>query len=185
MELWPELKLGWLNGWILLLIEFFIQGSLLLIYPKDVVSRLFDRSGWSEQQKVFTVLGKIFSLICLVLICFTPLETDTTLFWTGLIIFCIGILGLAVSMNNFKDTPVNQPVTKGLYKISRHPQIVSLFFIFFGICLTIGSWAVLISLLLSKLFQHYGILAEEEICLEVYGESYRKYMESVPRYLFF
>jgi protein-S-isoprenylcysteine O-methyltransferase Ste14 len=74
---------------------------------------------------------------------------------------------------------------KGLYKISRHPQIVSLFIIFFGICLAIGSWAALIALILSRILQHYGLLAEEEVCLEQYGESYRKYLEEVPRYFVF
>ena len=61
MELFPKLGIGWLNGWILLAFEFLIQGSLLLVFPQDVVSRLFDRSGWSKKQKVFTILGKVFS----------------------------------------------------------------------------------------------------------------------------
>ena len=68
MELIPALELGWLNGWILLAFEFLIQGSLLLIFPKDVVARLFDRSGWSVKQRVFLIMGKVFSLACLVLI---------------------------------------------------------------------------------------------------------------------
>ncbi len=185
MELWPALNIGWLNGWILLAIEFTIQGFLLLVFPKDVVSRLFDRSAWSDKQKIFTVLGKVFSLVCLVLIIFTPLKGHSVVFPVGLIIYVIGILGLVVSMINFKDTSMDQPVTKGVYKFSRHPQIVSLFIIFFGICLALGSWAALIALLLSKVLQHYGIIGEEEVCLEQYGESYRNYMGRVPRYFIF
>jgi len=50
MELILALKLGWLNGWILLVVEFSIQGFLLLVFLKDVVARLFDRSGWSVKQ---------------------------------------------------------------------------------------------------------------------------------------
>ena len=38
MELIPALKLGWLNGWILLVLEFSIQGFFLLIFPKAVVA---------------------------------------------------------------------------------------------------------------------------------------------------
>ena len=56
MKLIPALEIGWLNGWILLAFEFLIQGFLLLIFPKDVVSRLFDRSGWSMKQRVFTIM---------------------------------------------------------------------------------------------------------------------------------
>jgi len=185
MELIPKLEIGWLNGWILLAIEFSIQGLLLLSYPKPVVSRLFDRSGWSMKQKVFTVAGKVFSLVCLVLIVLTPLKINAGVFMVGLIFFVLGITGLVVAMQNFKDTPPDQPVTRGIYKRSRHPQIVSLFFIFLGICLAIGSWLAVFALLLSRVLQHFGILAEEEICLKQYGESYRIYTGQIPRYFLF
>jgi protein-S-isoprenylcysteine O-methyltransferase Ste14 len=185
MELLPALKIGWLNGWILLAFEFLIQGFSLLILPKDVVSRLFDRSGWSDKQRVFTIIGKVFSLACLILIFLTPLKISSSAFIVGLILYAIGLVGLVVAMLNFKDTPLNQPVTKGVYKISRHPQIVALFFVFLGICVAIGSWTALFTLIMSKLFQHYGILAEEEVCLKQYGEAYRAYMERVPRYFVF
>jgi len=185
MELIPTLRIGWLNGWVLLAVEFLIQGFLLLIFPRNVVSRLFDRSGWSVKQRVFTILGKVFSLACLILIVLTPLKINSSVFIAGLILYALGLTGLVVAMLNFKDTPLDQPVTKGVYKLSRHPQIVSLFVLFLGICVAIGSWLALLSLIISKLFQHFGILAEEEVCLQRYGESYRAFMERVPRYFLF
>jgi protein-S-isoprenylcysteine O-methyltransferase Ste14 len=33
--------------------------------------------------------------------------------------------------------------------------------------------------------EHFGVLAEEEMCLKQYGESYRLYLEQVSRYLVF
>jgi len=114
MELMPTLELGWLNGWILLGVENLIQGFLLLIFPRDVVARLFDRSGWNVKQRAFLIAGKVFSLACLVLIIFTPLM-----------------------------------------------------------------------LVMSRLLQHFSILAEEEVCLQRYGESYREFMGRVPRYFLF
>jgi protein-S-isoprenylcysteine O-methyltransferase Ste14 len=185
MELFPALEIGWLNGWILLAFEFLIQGFLLLVFPKDVVARLFDRSGWSGTQRAFTVLGKLFSLACLLLIFLTPLKIHSSGFIAGLILYIAGLVGLAVAMVNFKDTPLDQPVTKGVYKISRHPQIVSLSVLFLGISLAIGSWAALLTLLLSRFFQHFGILAEEQVCLRRYGEPYRAYLARIPRYFLF
>ena len=185
MELLPPIEIGWLNGWILLAIEFLIQGFLLLIFPKDVVARLFDRSGWSAKQRVFTIIGKVFSLACLILIILTPLKINSSVFIVGLILYAIGLAVLVVAMLNYKDTPLDQPVTKGVYKVSRHPQIVALFLVILGICVAIGSWLALFMLIMSKLLQHYGILAEEEVCLKRYGESYRLYMEQVPRYFYF
>ena len=185
MELVPKLEIGWLNGWILLAFEFLIQGFLLLVFPKDVVSRLFDRSGWSEKQRVFTILGKVFSLACLVLIILAPLKINSSAFIVGLIVYAVGLAGLVVAMLNFKGTPPDQPVAKGVYKISRHPQIVALSVLFLGICIAIGSWLALFALVMSRLLQHFGILAEEEVCLRRYGESYHAYMEQVPRYFLF
>ena len=185
MEWFPRLGIGWLNGWILLAFEVSIQGSLLLLFPKDVVSRLFDRSGWSDKQKVFTILGKLFSLVCLILIILTPLKINSPVFIVGLIVYAIGLTGLVVAMLNYKDTPPDQPVTKGVYKLSRHPQIVALFILFLGMCIAIGSWPALLALAISRLLQHLGILAEEEVCLKQYGESCRAYMNRVPRYLVF
>jgi protein-S-isoprenylcysteine O-methyltransferase Ste14 len=185
MELIPALKLGWLNGWILLAFEFLIQGSLLLIFPKKVVARLFDRSGWSPKQRIFTVIGKLFSVACLALIILTPLKIHSDAFIVGLALYVIGLAGLVTAMLNFKDTPPDQPVTKGVYRMSRHPQIVSLFVIFLGICVAIGSWMALFMLVMSKMFQHLGILAEEEACLKRYGEPYRAFMARVPRYFLF
>jgi len=182
MELMPSLEIGLYNGWILLAFEFLIQGGLLLIFPKDVVSRLFDRSGWSEKQRIFTILGKVFSLACLILIFLTPLKISSRTFVIGSILYGIGLAGLVVAMLNFKDTPLGQPVMKGVYKISRHPQIVALTVIFLGICLAIGSWIALFTLVISRLFQHFGILAEEKVCLKRYGESYHTYKERVSRY---
>jgi protein-S-isoprenylcysteine O-methyltransferase Ste14 len=88
-------------------------------------------------------------------------------------------------MMNYKDTPLDQPVSKGVYMFSRHPQIVAVTIVFVGICLAIGSWPALFTLLMSRGLQHFGILAEEEICLKRYGEPYRAYMEKVPRYFLF
>ena len=113
------------------------------------------------------------------------MKINSNMFIVGLILYAIGLAGLVAAMLTFKDTPLNQPVTKGVYKISRHPQIVALFILFLGICVAIGSWTALFMLLMSKLLQHFGILAEEEVCLRQYGESYHAFMERVPRYFLF
>jgi hypothetical protein len=105
VELIPVLEWGWFNGWILLAFEFLIQGSLLLIFPKDVVSRLFDRSGWSQKQRIVTIIGKGFSFACLVLIILTPLKLYSSAFIIGLVLYVIGLTGLVAAILDFKDTP--------------------------------------------------------------------------------
>lgn len=185
MKLIPALEIGWLNGWIPLAVLILVEGLLLKVFSKEVVARLFDRSGWEKKQVVFTVIGKLFSLACLVLIVFTPLKVGSTAFIVGAVLYVLGLVGLVMAILNFRNTPVGQPVTGGLYTVSRHPQIVMLFVAFLGMCLAIGSWLAVLALLMSRLLQHFGILAEEEVCLAQYGDSYQNYMKRVPRYFLF
>ena len=185
MELIPALEIGWLNGWIPLCLLCLTEGLLLVASPRDVVGRLFDRSGWNKRQVAFTVVGKVFSLACLVLIILTPLKIGANAFIVGTVLYVLGLVGLVIALFDFKSTPLGQPVTRGLYRVSRHPQILTLFVSFLGMCIAIGSWLALLMLVISKLFQHFGILAEEEACLAQYGASYRAYIERVPRYFLF
>jgi protein-S-isoprenylcysteine O-methyltransferase Ste14 len=76
-------------------------------------------------------------------------------------------------------------VARGLYRISRHPQIVMASVALLGGAIAVGSWAVILALAVARVFGHFSIVAEEEVCLEMYGASYQKYMRGVPRYFLF
>ena len=184
MELILTLKIGWLNGWILLVILYLIFGILLLAFPKDVRVRLYeyDRSSWSKTRRAFYIIGKLLALICLILIIFTPLKIRANIFIPGIILFALGLAGFITALFNFKNTSPNQPVARGLYRISRHPQVIMLFIMSIGICIAIGSWLVLFIMIVSSLFLHFRDLAEEKACLERYGDAYRNYIKLVPRY---
>jgi len=187
MELIPTLEIGWLNGWILVCLFVLIPQTLTKTFPKDVRTRLWgrDRLGLSRKERVLNGIGKLLGLVYLILIIFTPLKIETNIFIIGIILSVVGFGGVIFALFNFKNTPLDQPVTKGLYRISRHPQEFMLFILFFGICMAIGSWLALFILFISKLFRHFGILGEEKACLERYGDSYKEYMKSVPRYFLF
>lgn len=185
MELLPALQIGWLNGWVLLVVLYSIFGLLLLVFPKEVVRRLYERSGWSREQRVITLVGKSIALVWFPLIIFTPLKIGSPVFVLGIVVFALGLVGFVVALLNFKTTPLDQPVTKGLYRTSRHPQQFMLLVAGVGISIAIGSWLALLMLLLGLVFTHRKILAEEASCLRQYGDSYRAYMERVPRYFLF
>ena len=185
MEWWPNLEIGWLNGWIVLLLLVLTDGVLFLVFPKEVVTRLFDRSGWSQKQVLFTVIGKLCALGCLILIVFAPLKVGSAVFIIGSVVVALGLIGLVKALFDFKNTPVDEPVIRGIYRISRHPQIVMSSLVLLGACIAIGSWAALLLLIVARASSHFGILAEEEVCLNRYGDSYRAYLERVPRYFLF
>jgi len=185
MEWIPAFRIGWLNGWIPLGLLTLTDGILFLIFPKDVVARLFDRSGWSKQQIAFTVIGKLCALVGLVLLICTPLKIGSPVFSIGMILVGGGLLGLTKALFDFRNTPIGEPVTRGIYTLSRHPQIVMSTVVLLGGCIAIGSWLALVMLGAARAFSHFGILAEEKVCLRQYGEEYREYMKQIPRYFVF
>ena len=182
MELFPELKIGWLNGWILICLLYLTYGVLLKIFPKDVVARLYDKSGRGKRHKILILVGIILAFAYFALIIFTPLKTGSVVFIPGLIIFVLGLAGFVIALFNFKNAPLDRPATDGLYRISRHPQQLMFFVAFIGICIAVGSWLALFVQLLSSIFLHVRVLAEEKGCLTHYGELYQNYMKNVPRY---
>jgi protein-S-isoprenylcysteine O-methyltransferase Ste14 len=185
MELFPGFSLGWLNGWIAPALLVLVEGILFLTYPKPVLAWVWNRSGWSRKQAAFTVIGKILALVFLVLIALSPLKIGKPVFFIGLALAAAGLAGLAKALIDFRDTPLGEPVDRGIYRISRHPQIVMSSLVLLGAGIAVGSWTALLLFAAARFFSHWGLVAEEEVCLQKYGESYRQYLQRVPRYFLF
>ena len=165
---------------------FFISfGIFLLTCSKDVISRLYDEEGWTKSQRVLTKIAKFCGLIVLILFIFTPLNIGSLEFIIGIVLITMGTIGFLIALFNFKKSPFNEPITNGLYKISRNPQLVMMYIVSLGNCLAIGSWTALILFILSIIAGHFRILGEEKRLTEQYGESYLKYKKKVPRYFIF
>lgn len=185
MELMPELRLGWVNGWVPMCLLYGVFGVLLVMFPRDVVARLYDRSGWTREQRLLSAVGKLPALAYLGLVVYSPLKVGEAVFWVGGVVFALGLAGFVVALFNFKDTPPDQPITTGLYSVSRNPQVLSLIVAFMGVAIAAGSWLAVITLVALSLGAHVRIVAEERSCLAHYGDSYRAYMKRVPRYFLF
>jgi len=185
LELFPIFEIGWLNGWIFMVIFFLIFGIVIKTCPKDVITRLYDSKGWTKTQYTFTKLGKLCGLIHIILVIFTPLNIVSIEFMIGIIIYLMGTIGFVIAVIDFKKAPLDQPIISGLYKISRNPQVITLFLVGLGTSLTIGSWTAVIVVVISIIFFHFRILGEEKRLTEQYGDSYLVYKKKVPRYFIF
>ena len=185
MEIFPAFEIGWLNGWIFMVVFFLIFGIIIKTCPKEVITRLYDKKGWTKKQYIFTKLWKLCALIHLIIVIFTPLNIESIEFMIGIIIFLIGTIGFIIAVRNFKKALLDKPITSGLYKISRNPQIMTLFLVSFGTSLVVGSWIAIIIIIVSAIFLHYRILGEEKGLAEQYGDSYLAYKKKVPRYFLF
>jgi protein-S-isoprenylcysteine O-methyltransferase Ste14 len=185
MEFFPALELGWFNGWVLLSLIWLTEGIAFLTFPRDAVKRIleYDRSRWSRKERIFFAMGKALALVCMILIVLTPLRIGSYLLIIGSIMFALGLAGFISALTTYKNTPLDRPATTGIYAVSRHPQVLTLFVMTFGICIAIGSWTAMLILVVSRVFQRHRDLAEERACMEQYGDLYRDYMRRVPRYL--
>ena len=185
MEVFPQLELTLLGGWLSLLPMGIIQTVNIFGVSPEARARLFDRSEHSSHQRLLLVISKTISLILLFLLIFTPLSGEIAEIIIGFFIIIIGCVGVRMAVMDFIRTPINEPVTKGLYKYSRNPQEVMLSLIMIGACITISSWLALVILGISRILNHFSILAQEQACIIQYGDSYKEYMERIPRYFFF
>ncbi|MFX0065097.1 MAG: methyltransferase family protein [Candidatus Hermodarchaeota archaeon] len=185
MDFFPELQLTLFNGWFLFIWYVIIIGIITIIVPKEVRTRLFDRANFTKSQKIITVIEKSLALVFLILIFLTPLAYGSLDFIVGLIIFILGMIGIIIATYDFAKTPLDEPVTRRLYKISRHPQETMIAVILLGVSIAIGSlFAVLFHIFL-RILTHFRLVAEEQACLQQYGESYQEYLDRVPRYFLF
>ena len=185
LEFLPEIKFGFLNGWIYSVIFIVLFGIFIKTCSKDVIERLYDLKGWTKKQKIFVKIAKLISLIKLILEVLTPLTDDGIAFILGNILFVFGLIGFLIALFNFKNSLPNKPITKGLYSISRNPQILMLGIMSFGMSFVIGSWICVLLSAVGLILTHYRILAEEQRLEQQYGESYLQYKNKIPRCLVF
>jgi len=86
---------------------------------------------------------------------------------------------------SFITAPLGEPITKGVYAISRHPAYFGLFLGFVGIGIACASWVFLLCALVWIVSWHFGVVEEERILLEKYGGAYKEYMNRTPRWIGF
>ncbi|MFX0091229.1 MAG: hypothetical protein ACFFBD_05650, partial [Candidatus Hodarchaeota archaeon] len=139
MEFFPEWQLTLFNGWFLFIWYVILIGVMTISASKEVRDRLFDRTNFTRAQKIITVIEKGLAPVLLIIMLLTPLALGSIDFIIGFIIFILGMIGMTIAVYDFIKTPLNEPVTRRLYKISRHPQETMIAIILVGVCIAIGS----------------------------------------------
>jgi protein-S-isoprenylcysteine O-methyltransferase Ste14 len=179
----PQLELGFMNGWVFFLIYLIIFGITVWRCPPAVRKRLYDRSLWTRKTKMITAFGKFFSLLNIVMIIFGVLVIGNLEFLLGTFLYLVGLSLLVIAIIHYRNAPLDQPIVTGVYMYSRNPQIMGIFIMFFGMVLVIGSWLNIIFLSISLACTHFSILGEEYSLEQQYGESYLNFKKKIPRYI--
>lgn len=188
MRILPTLSFGLANQWLLLAVYFVCFLYFVLRLPKDKREWLFaDPKHTIHGLKKLTLrIGQLLAFAFIVLVCLTPLPNRPSVpAVVGLILYAIGTFLVLLSIHFFGQAPDDQPVFDGPYRFSRNPQWVGLFLVLLGLAISAKSWLLVMIVLVIGLTYHIQIRAEEELCRTQYGETYERYLQTVPRYLLF
>jgi len=184
MSVIPAFKLGWCNGWVGT-IPLMLTMLILFISQKKATKRAMDMSAYTIREKIRTVASTYIFFGAVLYSIALPLQWGTMWFYIGLIVYVSGCIPYMISTVNFASTPLDEPIVSGVYKISRNPMYFFSALMLLGIGIAGASWLMIVFVILYAVVNHHIVLAEERFCSAKYGEPYRAYMRTVPRYVLF
>jgi protein-S-isoprenylcysteine O-methyltransferase Ste14 len=140
---------------------------------------------------IFMVPALLAMLLCLVLMmkkgapggpARVPCKSKTTLLVASVSKFIIFPAAILV---DWAYTPAGEPVTRGIYRYSRHPMYVTMILLLLGVSIISASWVFLLFTIIAAvgLTRSYFVKIEEAQCLGHYGAAYREYMNRTPRWI--
>jgi len=185
MSLVPAFEIGVWNAWV-----FMVWPWLDMLVFRLVGKEVFQRASGlpsemktSRAYKIVSYISMLIDLMAIVYSIFLPLHLGTIWFYAGLAIFLIGLAVLTVASVNFTSTPMNVPITAGVYRYSRHPLYLASLLIYLSVGIASASWIFLLVFIVQLVSISIAAVGEERYCLEKYGDSYREYMNRTPRWI--
>ena len=139
----PAFEIGLCNGWLFMLV-YPLQWLAVLVVPKHVAERTGHPEDMkaSRRDKIMGWLTQIFWVGASLYSIFVPFYTGTVWFYLGLASFVIGLAVVVIATVSVSRTPAGEPFG-GIYRYSRHPMYLSMFFIYTGVSLAAVSWIFL------------------------------------------
>jgi len=186
MSFIPDFELGLWNAWIFmgpfLLVTLLV---MLLMMKKGAPGGPARVPCKSKTTLLVASLSKIILFPAVLYSVFLPLKLGSIWFYVGLPITLLGLVGTILVLADWATTPAGQPVTRGIYRYSRHPMYVTMFLLLLGVSIASASWVFLLFAIISGVgvTRPYFVKVEEAQCLGHYGAAYREYMNRTPRWL--
>ncbi len=189
MSLTPAFEIGLWNAWIFMFLIFAAGMAFLLVDKEKTEKRVegeYTSSALTKTTKIVGVITHIMILpFTLIYSIFLPLKLGTLWFLAGLPICLLALVMVLMFSISFITAPLGEPITKGVYAISRHPAYFGFFLGLVGMGIACASWVFLLCALVWIVSWHFGVVEEERILLEKYGDAYREYMKRTPRWIGF
>jgi len=193
MSLIPEFELGLWNAWI-----FVLPFLLVCLGLSRLIVRVFFTSNkkpagygrphnpsglFNKQEKKLVYISMVITFALYIYSIFLPIKLGTTWLYIGFFVYLVGAIFGTVAQINYDTTPVDKPITKGVYHISRNPMYFGQFLLFISIGIACISWLYLLLTASNIILDTMLVTAEERWCLEKYGEAYREYKNKTPKWI--
>ena len=185
MSLIPAFKIGLWNAWIFMLWPWLDTLAFRLV-GKEVFQRasgLASEMKTSRAYKTISYVSMITELLAVAYSILLPFKLGTIWFYAGLTIFLLGFVVLTVASVNFIITPMNKPITRGMYRYSRHPLYLASLLIYLSVGIASASWVFLLVFVVQLVSIRIAAVGEERYCLAMYGDTYREYISRTPRWI--
>ncbi|MFC2137024.1 methyltransferase family protein, partial [Bacteroidota bacterium] len=116
--------------------------------------------------------------------------SNDTLSWISVLVIFLGLLILIIAFLSLgRYTKFGLPsektelITKGIYKLSRHPMYLGLFLLTIGSALYLSHWLIIVLSLETIFLHHKIVIAEEEFLALSFKEKWDEYKNKVNRYI--
>jgi len=185
MSLIPAFHIGVWNAWIFMIWPWVDMLAVRLV-GSDVYRRasgLPSEMKTSHRYRVVSYVSMAVDTMAVAYSIFLPLQLGTIWFYAGLSIFLLGLVVLAAATVNFATTPMDVPITRGIYHYSRHPLYLASLLIYLSVGIASASWVFLLVFFIQSVSIRIAAVGEERYCLDKYGDAYREYMNKTPRWL--
>jgi protein-S-isoprenylcysteine O-methyltransferase Ste14 len=185
MLLVPTFQIGVWNAWIFMIWPWVDMLAIRLV-GLDVYQRasgLPSEMKTNRQYRVVSYVSMVIDTMAVAYSIFLPLKLGTIWFYAGLAIFLTGLAVLAVATVNFARTPMDVPVTRGMYHYSRHPLYLASLLIYLSVGIASASWVFVLLFVVQSVSIRIAAVGEERFCLDKYSDAYREYTNKTPRWL--
>ena len=182
MSLIPAFEIGVWNAWIFILCSF-IPLFITLMISKGREKGSNFTAGFNKVQKNAHLSFHLIYILLVIYSIFLPLKLGTAWFYVGLTICLLGLVPYILAFVNVANTPIDKPITRGIYRYSRHPMYLTSFLLFIGVGIASASWVFLLLSIMYIILEPLFVVAEEQFCLEYYGDAYREYMDRTPKWI--
>lgn len=163
---------------------FLLRFGLLALLDRNAVARAAHfPSQFQQNQLAYWVYQAANAAILVSLFFLRIALTPPFLFYSGVVLYFIGSVLLAISVVNFAAPSGSGINRNGLYRFSRNPMYLAYFVFFYGCALLTQSLLLFAFTVIFQVSSHWLIRSEERWCIAQFGDEYLEYMKRVRRYL--